>query len=225
MNSPQNRKFFFRGAALGLALLLPSCFSGLGYWQNAYFGGGGNNYQQPNYPQGNYGPNYGGYNQPQQPSRGGFFRRWNTDYAPNNVNQQNGSRYGYNGNQQPYYSDPNGTQYQRPSAPNQTAPRNTPPVTKPKPKSRGESASNLHSKPKPKPTTSPVESAPKETPAEPKPKPTTTATEVPKGVPVTGKPGFVLSPYAKEQGMVDVTGMASGTKVECPYTLKHFRVP
>lgn len=48
---------------------------------------------------------------------------------------------------------------------------------------------------------------------------------LPFGVPVLGKKGYVYSPYAMDKGMVDVSELSSGTKVECPYTFKHFRVP
>jgi hypothetical protein len=54
-------------------------------------------------------------------------------------------------------------------------------------------------------------------------KPTTPS--LPFGTPVIAKKGFVYSPYAPEKGMVDVSEIPSGTKVECPYTGKHFRVP
>ncbi len=53
-----------------------------------------------------------------------------------------------------------------------------------------------------------------------KPKP-----NLPFGTPVIGKRGFVYSPYAPDKGMVDVSDIPSGTKVECPYTKKIFRVP
>ncbi|MCB1096914.1 MAG: hypothetical protein KDN22_15170 [Verrucomicrobiae bacterium] len=45
------------------------------------------------------------------------------------------------------------------------------------------------------------------------------------GRPVPGKPGMVYSPYSPDAGYVDVTGIAPGTKVKCPYTKKLFRVP
>lgn len=54
----------------------------------------------------------------------------------------------------------------------------------------------------------------------PAPPPTT-----PYGVKVPGKPGFVYSPFDKTAGVVDVQGMAPGTKVKCPYTGKVFIVP
>lgn len=49
--------------------------------------------------------------------------------------------------------------------------------------------------------------------------------ELPYGVPVPGKKGFIYSPYDKSAGFVDVQGIAPGTKVRCPYTGKIFRVP
>ena len=49
--------------------------------------------------------------------------------------------------------------------------------------------------------------------------------KLPSGIPVPDKPGMVQSPYAPEKGFIDVTGFKRGTRVECPYTGKHFRVP
>lgn len=51
------------------------------------------------------------------------------------------------------------------------------------------------------------------------------ASKLPYGIPIPGKVGFVYSPFASEKGMVDVTDVPTGTKVECPYTGKTFRVP
>ena len=51
------------------------------------------------------------------------------------------------------------------------------------------------------------------------------AEELPYGIPVAGKAGMVLSPYAPDKGQIDVEGYKRGTRVECPYTGKHFRVP
>jgi hypothetical protein len=59
------------------------------------------------------------------------------------------------------------------------------------------------------------------TPA-PKPSP---REDLPYGIPVITKKGCVYSPHAPDKGYVDVEGLARGTRVKCPYTGKHFRVP
>jgi uncharacterized Zn-finger protein len=48
---------------------------------------------------------------------------------------------------------------------------------------------------------------------------------LPDGIAVSGRPGFVYSPYAGRNQVVDVTGLKAGTEVKCPYTGKIFRVP
>lgn len=45
------------------------------------------------------------------------------------------------------------------------------------------------------------------------------------GIPVKGKPGFVLSPYAPDKGFVDVRGFPVGSDVRDPYTGKVMKVP
>jgi hypothetical protein len=49
--------------------------------------------------------------------------------------------------------------------------------------------------------------------------------DVPYGIPVADKPGFVTSPYAPQGGIVDVRGIPSGTEVKDPYTGKIFLRP
>ena len=49
--------------------------------------------------------------------------------------------------------------------------------------------------------------------------------DLPYGIPVVDKAGFVYSPYAPDKGFIDVEGLKRGTRVSCPYTQKHFRVP
>ena len=48
--------------------------------------------------------------------------------------------------------------------------------------------------------------------------------QLPFGLPVPSKKGFVYSPFDKTQ-MVDVRGIPPGKKVRCPYTSKIFLVP
>lgn len=48
--------------------------------------------------------------------------------------------------------------------------------------------------------------------------------ELPRGI-VAGEPGMVHSPYAPGEGVVDVEGVPSGTKVRCPYSGLNFVVP
>lgn len=67
--------------------------------------------------------------------------------------------------------------------------------------------------------TNPTPAPPPTVPSQTKP------SSLPVGIKVNGKPGFVYSPYDKTAGIVDVQGMAPGTKVKCPYTGKVFIVP
>ena len=49
--------------------------------------------------------------------------------------------------------------------------------------------------------------------------------DLPYGVPVPGKSGFVMSPFAPNAGLVDVRGIPSGTEVKDPYTGRTFFTP
>lgn len=56
-------------------------------------------------------------------------------------------------------------------------------------------------------------------------KPADDADEVLEGTLVSGRPGFVRSPYAGSNQLVDITGMLPGQEVRCPYSGKLFRIP
>jgi len=49
--------------------------------------------------------------------------------------------------------------------------------------------------------------------------------EIPYGSRVAGRPGFVNSPFAAKNQLVDVAGIAPGVEVKCPYSNRLFRVP
>lgn len=130
-------------------------------------------------------------------------------------------RYGYRGTHSPNYET---REPQPANAGIASAPENKP--------AAGESAADLHKKEtaatdtKPGVTNPPVvekkDSEKKITAPEPAKR---SETNLPYGTPVIGKKGYVYSPFAPEKGMVDVNDIPSGTKVECPYTGKIFRVP
>lgn len=64
--------------------------------------------------------------------------------------------------------------------------------------------------------------------SQPKTTPQTTPAaqnNIPLGLTIPGRPGFVHSPYAAKNQLVDVTGLPVGMEVKCPYTGKIFRVP
>lgn len=131
-------------------------------------------------------------------------------------------RYGHQGTQSPSYPDPRAV----------TGPGEKPPTIV-----RDPANTNVDITPPPPRDVPPTTPAPlppvtgnpstptppaTDTPAPPQPKP---REDLPYGIPVVGKKGMVYSPYAPEKGQVDVDGYKRGTKVECPYTGKHFRVP
>ena len=80
---------------------------------------------------------------------------------------------------------------------------------------------------KPAPDTAFTSPPPTKTDPEPAPAASTKPNapeQLPFGLPVPSKKGFVYSPFDKTQ-MVDVRGIPPGKKVRCPYTSKIFLVP
>lgn len=71
--------------------------------------------------------------------------------------------------------------------------------------------------------------APKSEPKPTQPPPVKRSAPIPDSLPyaekIAGKPGYVYSPFSDDHRLVDVSGVPSGTKVKCPYTMKIFRVP
>jgi hypothetical protein len=145
-----------------------------------------------------------GPNQPPPPPRGGRGRGRSLDVPP---------RYGVSQEQTQYFdgvnlADPNAAAVQtpNPNAPvtgdNVTAPPTTENTTAPPPV-----------------TVTPPGSPP--SPASPPPAPA----EIPSATRITGKPGFVKSPFDPNGQAIDVRDFQSGQKARCPYTGKIFRVP
>jgi hypothetical protein len=126
------------------------------------------------------------------------------------------NRYGYRGTQSPNYSDPRAGQREikRDLSDNVN-------IEPPPPRTDSSLPPVESENPPPTTDTSSTPTTP-ETPPVSKPVP---REDLPYGIPVVGKKGFVYSPYAEDRGLVDVEGMKRGTRVECPYTKKHFRVP
>jgi hypothetical protein len=85
----------------------------------------------------------------------------------------------------------------------------------------------------PTPSTGQVGATPSPTPKEaaptPSPTPATTSSgesgNIPYGIPVPGKPGFVTSPFSPGAGYIDVRGFPPNSEAKDPYTGKIFRVP
>jgi hypothetical protein len=49
--------------------------------------------------------------------------------------------------------------------------------------------------------------------------------KIPAGSPITGMSGFITSPYAPNEGYIDVRGYKSGAEVKDPYTGNMITVP
>jgi hypothetical protein len=100
------------------------------------------------------------------------------------------------------------------------------PQTK-KPKTKGSEQSGDYPPtptPPPIPTPSATTSQPPVRPASAPPT-KNSKRDIPYGIPVPNKPGFVTSPYSPKAGYVDVRGFPSGTEVKDPYSGKIFLTP
>ncbi|HEY8903632.1 MAG TPA: hypothetical protein VIM48_07990 [Chthoniobacterales bacterium] len=82
--------------------------------------------------------------------------------------------------------------------------------------------------PKVMPSPTPAIGVPNTSPT-PSPTPATTSSaatgNIPYGIPVPGKPGFVTSPFSPGAGYIDVRGFPPNSEAKDPYTGKIFRVP
>jgi hypothetical protein len=90
-----------------------------------------------------------------------------------------------------------------------------------------EQAADLPPAPVPVPTPTPTVAASQPPPVRLASAPTTKSAkrDIPYGIPVPNKPGFVTSPYSPKSGYVDVRGFPSGTEVKDPYSGKIFLTP
>jgi len=120
-----------------------------------------------------------------------------------------------------------GNSIAHPSQKKKTPPPATKPPTK-KPRTKGEQ--QVADNPPAPPPTPPPTVTPAATTSQPPVRPASvppvrSKRDIPYAIPVPNKPGFVTSPYAPKQGLVDVRGFPSGTEVKDPYSGKTFLTP
>ena len=126
-------------------------------------------------------------------------------------------RYGHNGTDSPNRADRRDRNQGQPYIkrdPNNDRVDITPPTPRPN-SGFNDAAPGVNPDPASSPASDPT----------PAPQPLAPREDLPFGIPVVGKKGMVYSPYAPEKGVVDVENLKRGTRVRCPYTEKHFRVP
>jgi hypothetical protein len=142
-------------------------------------------------------------------------------------------RYGFQGTQSPNYQEAppalpgnNSTPQNKPVRINRDPNNTTVDIAPPPPRTTKPDIIPPPSIPStPADATVPVTPSTPSTPANPPASKPSSRDDLPFGTPVVGKKGFVYSPYAEDKGYVDVETLKRGTRVKCPYTGKHFRVP
>jgi hypothetical protein len=108
-------------------------------------------------------------------------------------------------------------------------PKPTPPNKRPKTKGTGQNEADYPPSPTPPPPPTPTPAATlSQLPVRPASAPSQSKNpkrDIPYGIPVPNRPGFVTSPYSPNSGYVDVRGFPSGTEVKDPYSGKTFLTP
>jgi hypothetical protein len=101
------------------------------------------------------------------------------------------------------------------------------PVSKKSTTKSSEQVADYPPAPAPLPTPTPTVAASQPPPVRPASAPPTKSAkrDIPYGIPIPNKPGFVTSPYSPKAGYVDVRGFPSGTEVKDPYSGKIFLTP
>lgn len=102
------------------------------------------------------------------------------------------------------------------------------PEKKPRPRKSTSKPASKSASPAPSPSASPTVSPPDQEnvrSASAAPAARGRKRDVPYGIPVPGRQGFVTSPFAPEAGYVDVRAFPPGTEVKDPYSGKVFRTP